>query len=390
MIRATAAIFAALASSAAAAQDWPACGTVDVYPDAIERGAGEATGWDAEKLAQARAVFDDSGAAALVVLHRGRVIAAWGKVDRPYLAQSVRKALLNSLVGKLVEAGDLSLDATLVDLGVDDDDPALTPGERTVTLRDLLLARSGIYHPALYEHGGWKNIRGILAAIPRDPEANPAGVWFYNNWDFNALGTIVEDAGGTPIGKQFADKIAGPIGMQDYRAKHVTYLRREHLAAKAVGDLSRHAAYIFKISTRDFARYGLLYLGCGAWGGDQVVARNWVLESVDGVETQIGWPEGRYTGFDDYGYLWWVERDVASRFPSLGDMMPYYGSSGARGHFMVVVPHLDLVVAAQPPTGGGVDLLGQMKRRIFGSPELDENDYAAIVRLFVDALPETP
>jgi hypothetical protein len=35
----------------------------------------------------------------------------------------------------------------------DDKQPALTPAEKRATMRDLLMAGSGIYHPAAYETG---------------------------------------------------------------------------------------------------------------------------------------------------------------------------------------------------------------------------------------------
>jgi len=119
-----------------------------------------------------------------MVVHRGRLIASWGAVEERYTAQSVRKALLNSLVGQLVGDGRLRPGLTLAELGIDDSDPSLTEAERQATLRDLLMSRSGIFHSALYEAGGWTRARRAL----REAEAEagrdlypPGAYWIYNN-----------------------------------------------------------------------------------------------------------------------------------------------------------------------------------------------------------------
>ncbi len=46
------------------------------------------------------------------------------------------------------------LSSTLGDLGIDDNAPSLTDIEKKATVVDLLKARSGVYHPALYETKG--------------------------------------------------------------------------------------------------------------------------------------------------------------------------------------------------------------------------------------------
>src|SRR5207247_606298 len=72
------------------------------------------------------------------------------------------------------------------ELGIDDSEPSLTPEEKKATLGDLLKARSGVYHPALYETPGMK------AARPRRSSHAHGTFWYYNNWDFNVLGTVFE------------------------------------------------------------------------------------------------------------------------------------------------------------------------------------------------------
>lgn len=68
---------------------------------------------------------------------------------------------------------------------------------------------------------------------------------YYNNWDFDVLGTIYEHATGTCIFEALYRKVAKPIGMQDYRPHDGEYFR---------GDASIHPAYPIRMSARDGTR----------------------------------------------------------------------------------------------------------------------------------------
>lgn len=372
-----------------AAADWPACGRVDHFPGKEWRADGHSRhGWDEAQLSAAREIFENQPSAAVMIIHRGREITSWGTTAERYTAQSVRKGLVSSLVGKLVAAGKLDLGATLEDLGIDDIDPPLTKAERQATLRDLLRSRSGIFHSALYEVGGWARERRALAEEERAVGYDlypPGAYWIYNNWDFNAVGTIIESAAGEAIGPLFERTIAAPTKMQDFRASDVEYTTSDHPAEKRFGNVSTHRAYVINISTRDLARYGLLYLNCGKWGGKQVVPKSWVRESVTGPDTRDGRPaDRRVTGFGDYGYLWQIDRPGSRRYVGLRTRQPFYVASGARGHLLAVFPYLDLVIAHQVATVGGVSVEAQMKRALEGSPEVTdeqtENLLAAIIK----------
>lgn len=367
--------------------DWPACGSVEHFPGASwDAPEEDPAGWE---LAPAREIFERSGGAAVMVVHRGLPVASWGSVEVPYTAQSIRKGLVSSLAGLLVADGALSLDNTLSGLGIDDD-PPLTEAERQATLEHLLLSRSGIMHSALYEVGGWKRLRGELAEEKaREGGFAPGEYWIYNNWDFNAVGTVLEAAGDASLGEQFAARIAAPIAMQDFRPESVEYTTRGHPAEQRFDNQSDHRAYVFDISTRDLARYGLLYLHCGNWNGEQVVPREWVLASLDGIDTRIGRGEDdRQTGFGDYGYLWQIDRPGSRRFPDVPTREPVYFATGNRGHLMMVAPYLDLVVVVQPATVGGVGFEAQLRRATEGSPEISRADMQALLAAIIRAHPE--
>jgi CubicO group peptidase (beta-lactamase class C family) len=183
----------------------------------------------------------------------------------------------------------------------------------------LLEARSGVYHAALYETPAMAKQRPVRGSH------EPGTFWYYNNWDFNTLGTIYEQATGTGIYDALDRLIAKPIGMQDYRPQDGVYFP---------GAASIHRAYPLRMSARDLARFALLYLNKGAWAGKQIVPADWVRESTHPYSEQPS------SGFG-YGYLWWT----APPTPGPGGIPEgTFIAWGAGGQHAFVIPAYDLVV----------------------------------------------
>lgn len=143
----------------------------------------------------------------------------------------------------------------------------------------------------------------------------PGPYWYYNNWDFNALGTIFEKSTNTTIFEAAKSRFADPLQMGDYRVMDGYYHpEREH---------SFHPAYPFRMSAREMARFGLLFLRNGSWNGRQILPVDWVHQGTKAwsVASEYGRPESPY----GYGYLWW--RDPKEPFGDLG----LYSAQGYSG-----------------------------------------------------------
>jgi CubicO group peptidase (beta-lactamase class C family) len=291
------------------------------YPDKAWTAAPDLPGWSADRLKAARQYSMTIPTAAVMIVVDGMVLDEWGETARRFNVHSIRKSLLSALYGIAAKEGRVQLGKTLADLGIDDAPPVLSDVEKQATVADLLKARSGVYHAAVYETPGMAYARPARSSYP------PGTYWYYNNWDFNALGTILERATGTSIFKQFKTRIADPIGMEDFREEDGSYVR---------GPQSDHAAYPFRMTARDLARFGLLYLREGRWRDRQIVPREWVDES-----TRTYSDLGQRGGF---GYLWWVAPNGGPHFPSASFKGCVYSAQGAGGHYIVVVPYLRLVV----------------------------------------------
>ena len=285
--------------------------------------APELLGWSPEKLGRLAPKLYQEEVAALMIVTDGQVVYEWGHTAVNYQAHSMRKSLISALYGIAVEKGQIDLAKTLGELGIDDLMP-LTEAEQEATVADLLQARSGVYIPAAGE------TQGMAAARPERGSHKAGTFWYYNNWDFNALGTIYDRPSGTEdIYQAFQAQIAGPVGMQDFLPERLRY--QYHLV------LSEHPYYGFRISARDLARVGQLYLQQGAWEGTQLVPAAWVEESTRAI-SKTG-QSGTYGG---YGYMWWVAIEDQGTIPAGS-----YCASGAGGHTLEVLPQLDTVIVVR-------------------------------------------
>lgn len=305
----------------------------------------EVLGWSSQQLQRARQYADSIGSAAVVVVVDGLILEEWGETAQRFRAHSMRKSLLGALYGVHVGEGHIDLDATMAELGIDDNVP-LTDTEKRATIRNLLQGRSGIYIPALY-------LGGSLDLPPRG--SHPPGTYFhYNNWDFNALGTIFEQETGAKIFEEFKLRIADPLQMEDFRAEDGVYWYGSH----DDNVNTRYFAYPFRISARDLARFGLLYLRNGRWGDRQVVPAEWIAECFA--------PYWDFAEMTRYGYTNWKIDLEGKRLPTGSRLAgAMYWTSGIGVHRVYVAPFADLVIVHRvnsdlpggQPSGDEVDRL---------------------------------
>lgn len=320
----------------------PPCGWagVDTFPEKTwEKAASpEAVGWSSERLKIADDFARTLQTGAYILVEHGVIVHELGAVSRPMNIHSMRKSILSVLMGIYRDRGVVNLDKTLADLGVDDKKGELSPAERQATVRQLMQSRSGIYHPAAYE------APGTAASRPARGSSKPGERWWYNNWDFNALGTIFQKFTGKSVFESLRDDLAEPLQFEDFDYAADTRFQYE--------DVSEHPAYIMRLSARDLARVGLLMARNGRWKDRRIVSEEWVAESTASYsETDI---PGR-----GYGYMWWVNSDRKT-----------FSANGYKGQIMIVSPARDLVLVRQvdTETGPGRDVsakqLPELIRRI--------------------------
>ena len=296
----------------------------------------EEAGFSPTRLDTVHALADRVGSAAVVAVSGGHVLLAWGDVDRQLKAHSVRKSFLSALYGTAVADGDVSLEVTLDEMGIDDRDK-LTAEEKRATVADLLAARSGVYHPSAYSPASMDE------NLPARGSHPPGTHWYYNNWDFNVLGTLYERATGEELFESFERRIARPLGMEDWSAADGFDVYEP--------SASRHAAYTFRMSARDMARFGWMVRQGGRWRGERVVPAEWIERSTR-THTEFG--DGR-----GYGYMWWTYEpgSLGERYPH-ADRVRTVLARGTGGQGIFVIPEADLVVVHRADTDLGRHVAG--------------------------------
>jgi CubicO group peptidase (beta-lactamase class C family) len=312
----------------------------------------EDAGFSTAKLEKAKSYGDKIQTAALTVVVNGKIVYEWGDVKRKYKTHSIRKSFLSAMYGQYVKDGIIDLDMTLAELGINDK-PPLSVDELQATVRDCIKARSGIYHPALYESERMKKLK------PARYSERPGTHWYYNNFDFNVAGTIFTQLTGKDIFEAIETEIANPIQMEDYEAADGSYIQ---------GKESIHNAYPFRISSYDLARFGWLMLNKGNWNGRQLLPAEWVEES-----TRYHSDATLYSS-DGYGYMWWVSRDY-NKFPHLPNVeLPEgtYSARGSGGHLVLIIPEYQMVIVHRADT----DVSGK---------RISKEDLGSLVNLILSA-----
>lgn len=293
----------------------------------------EAKGYSSQKLELLKKHLEKSDASSMMIMVDGAIIFDWGTTSKKHLIHSIRKALLNSLVGIAIEQGKIDTSFTLKQLGINDIEPGLSEDEQQAKIIDLLKSRSGIYHKAAAVSG---------EMLRKKPERNsfaPGEHYYYNNWDFNTLGAILEMQTGKSIYDLFNEEIAIPLGMKDYKGKYYTVGEKSEDSYLTDGDgfyqyeknNSKYPAYHFRMSARDLILYGQLYMNYGSWNGDQIVTKEWI--DVSTKPYSIYNPKYRLA----QGMLWKVI------VPNEDTKRNSFFHSGVGIHCLGVYPDLDMV-----------------------------------------------
>lgn len=265
----------------------------------------------------------------LMIVTDGQIVGAFGDLSQSYNVHSIRKAFLSAVVGQHVGIGadQIQLEATLRQLSIDDAPKPLTDMQKSATVDHLLGSRSGINHPAAAEGGltAEKNLRLGLG------DNQPGEIWAYNNWDYNTLTTIFEERTGLTVGRAFQIGIASPSGMNDFGLDAVYYLSDR--------ERSQHRSAGFRMSARDLAVFGQIYLDRGRTGTDQILPASWI-ERIPNRYSQTGRDDLRW----GHGDLWWIP-DPESGLPE-----GTYWAWGLGNQALFVIPAWDTVVVVQSDT----------------------------------------
>lgn len=297
-------------------------------------------GLSATRLASITPFLQSLDTSAMMVVVDGVSVYEYGDLAAISYLASCRKSVLAILFGKYVASGRVQPEQRLREIEFDDIG-GLLPSELDATIDHLMTSRSGVVHPAAYTGDA-------MAFAPPRGSQKAGHYYIYNNWDFNALGSIFEQLTGQGIYAALSRDLAIPLGMEDFE------LARQAKSGDA--SLSKHLGYPMDLSTRDMARIGYLMLREGNWHGRQIVPKEWVrrittlVTPVDSINPPSwkGIAEGSHWG---YGRMWWVWDDRGLEGPFAGA----YTGWGSTGQFITVLPALNMVIAHKTIPGETAD-----------------------------------
>jgi len=301
---------------------------------------------------------------ALLVIKNGYLVAEKyfhnGGPEKKTRVQSVTKSFTSALVGIALEKGCLeNLDQKMLDFFPELNGQVADPRKRQITLRQMLQMRAGFpweeSSPELFEmlYHGFRPSLLVQVPLVTDPGTHCE----YSNLTSHLIGVVVARACGADL-RSFAEQnLLGPLGVelgdwiQDWE-----------------GNYNGHADMYF--SARDMARFGLLYLREGEYGGEQLVPADWVRESFrtwseDAWEYRVG---GNFKDIG-YGYQWWSVRAGEHH---------YNLAWGHGGQQIAVVQDLDMVIVVKADP-----LFGQHG----GGPWKQEKANLNLVADFIASLP---
>ena len=234
--------------------------------DMIQYVTPEEVGWSSEKLDSIKPLVEESAYSAIMVAYDGKIFYSYGEVSKNYNLHSIRKPLESAIYGIHVDRGEIDLDETLIELGIDDIPPSLTDEEKQATVRELIQARSGVYHEAAAEAASMAELRPTRGSHPHGT------FYYYNNWDFNVAINVFNQKTGIDSLEAFKSEIADPIGMEDFSLENCRYGYES--------EKSQFPAIQIRMSARDLLRFGVLYQQGGEWLDQQIVPAWWIEEST--------------------------------------------------------------------------------------------------------------
>lgn len=239
----------------------------------------------------------------LLVFKNGYLIAEdyfhIGRAKQRVNIHSVTKSITSALLGIALERGCLtSLDQKMIEFFPELNARVTDPRKKEITLRQMLQMRAGYPWEESSEElfrllfSGFRPSTLVSVPLVRDPGTD----FEYSNLTSHLLGIIIARACATDL-KSFAQEhLFTPLGIEpgfwqtDWEGYYLGF-----------SDLN--------LSAQDLAKFGLMYLNDGEYGGAQVVPANWVQDSLQ-IYSEKAWKYrvGGNWGDNAYGYQWWSIR----------------------------------------------------------------------------------
>jgi CubicO group peptidase (beta-lactamase class C family) len=263
---------------------------------------------------------------------------------------SVTKSVTSALVGIALKEGHIeNLDQRLPEFFPEHFGAGTDPRKRQIAIEDLLTMTNGFRLNTLADPEGFDRIISsedvVAAAIGQPMYREPGEVFTYNEGDAHLLSAILTKTTRQSALAYAHENLFGPLGIDsdpdasiEADPANLGRFERAGFVWADDGQGNSMGGFGLKLTPRDMAKLGYLYLQDGRWEGRQIVPKGYVQASThEQVQTD--------QGTVGYGYLWWTRE--------LEGYQAFY-AHGHGGQFIYVIPQLELVaviVSEEPGRG---------------------------------------
>ena len=242
--------------------------------------------------------------------------------------QSVSKSVTSALIGIAIKRNEIPSIETKISIYFPEHSAHFNdPLKQSITIRDLLTMTAGIkwdesstaYTDPLNNAASMESSEDWLRYILSLPMENKPGEKFvYNSGITILLSHILFIATDMHVDEYAKKYLFEPLGINNFYWKKTP---------KGLTD-TEGGLYL---SSRDFAKIGLLYLQNGQWDNVQILDKDWVTATMS-PDTEIS--ESRRK----FGFQWWLVPYTG------GEENWIYSGSGYGGQFLLIVPEYSLVM----------------------------------------------
>lgn len=273
-------------------------------------------------------IFDIGTVQSLVIQKDGDIIHEEynGSIDGndPTNIKSASKSIISLLIGIAIDKGFIDgVDQPIGDFFPEYFEQNPDSAKAGITIKDLLTMRSGLETTSFRNYGRWVMSNNWVDFTLNQPFVEePGGRMVYSTGTSHLLSVILTRATGMTT-RAFANEyLFEPMNIQIGgwdRDPQGYYMGGNNLA----------------VSPLDLLKIGTMMMNVGEYNGQQIVSKDWVLESVQ-VYTR-----SNYNPYN-YGYMWW-------RRP-IGEYQLFF-AWGNGGQYIMILPELEAVVSITSDLG---------------------------------------
>lgn len=277
------------------------------------------------------------GGPAGMILKDGYIIASWGETKRVDMTFSVTKSFLSTIAGLAYDSNFIANENDKVAKYIWDG--TFDGNHNSKITWQHLLQQNSDWSGELWGGKDWADRpprKGGLDDWKFRTLNEPGTVMEYNDVRVNVLAYALTHVWRKPLPQVLKEMIMDKIGASTtwrWYGYDDAWTVIDGVKMKSVTGGGHSGGGIF-ISTEDMARFGLLFLNEGVWNGKRLLSKEWIEKVISpSIPNQ------------NYGYLWWLNKDGNRHWEGLSKEIFY--AAGFGGNFIIIDKKNDLVVVTR-------------------------------------------